>query len=522
MERMRKNRLATFIIGALISGAIALSVGAWGDGKGWDSFLSVIAGGTGNRTLTDHGVMLGSGTSAVTVTDSGADGEVLTSNGSSADPDWEYLPKQNLLTNSGFALWSNGTVANYGSDLTTNGTFDSDITSWDDNSTGDGSFAFDTDHAEIDANTGTAEMGQTITTLTVGHQYRLSFTVAENCTSLLATGGTSAYGGTEHFTVTKTATGAYTKIFTAAGTSIYLEFKSSTNEIVSLDSISLYEVTPACIATDDLGPDGWGKTGTLDLYREPNGSNTVDGAYYALKVIKGADTVEVVDFPKSINTDPAWYEKFTGRTVTSGAWVVDSKASNSRLRIDDGVANTNSAYHTGGGSAEFLTVTHTVNASPSEFTIDLRFEADTSDVAYVSQPVLVFGSSIGEGNYHPRPGEIIDAEATIALTDYTADDDATADIEIDLQAQSSGKIGAGAKAVYGWIEGQNSAADKYIDILSESGGVKATRLTSQVANVEVGQMFRAPCDSEGNVYLDVEDGNWDDVTIEINAVEMRQ
>ena len=83
------------------------------------------------------------------------------------------------------------------------------------------------------------------------------------------------------------------------------------------------------------------------------------------------------------------------------------------------------------------------------------------------------------------------------------------------------KIPAGIKAVYGWIEGQNSAADKYLDLLTESGGVRSTRLTSQVANIEVGQAFRALCDADGNIYVDVEDGNWDDLTIEINAVELR-
>lgn len=68
--------------------------------------LGTAQGGTGATTLTDHGVLLGSGTSAVSVTDSGADGEVLVSNGASADPDWEYIPRANLIGNSGFGAWS--------------------------------------------------------------------------------------------------------------------------------------------------------------------------------------------------------------------------------------------------------------------------------------------------------------------------------------------------------------------------------------------------------------------------------
>ena len=51
--------------------------------------LAVADGGTGVSTLTDHGVVLGSGTGAVSVTGTGSSGQVLTSGGSGADPDWE-------------------------------------------------------------------------------------------------------------------------------------------------------------------------------------------------------------------------------------------------------------------------------------------------------------------------------------------------------------------------------------------------------------------------------------------------
>lgn len=125
-----------------------------------------------------------------------------------------------------------------GPELITNGTLDADLSDWDDNSTGDGSFAFDTDHAELDANTGTAQMGQTITVV-AHNNYTLTFDVAENCTGLTVTGGTSAYGGTEHFTELFDSTGSKSISFFAAGTSVYLNFSSSTDEVVSIDNVSL-------------------------------------------------------------------------------------------------------------------------------------------------------------------------------------------------------------------------------------------------------------------------------------------
>lgn len=51
----------------------------------------VSEGGTGASTLTDHGVLIGSGTSAISATGTGTSGQVLTSNGASADPTFQDL-----------------------------------------------------------------------------------------------------------------------------------------------------------------------------------------------------------------------------------------------------------------------------------------------------------------------------------------------------------------------------------------------------------------------------------------------
>jgi hypothetical protein len=51
--------------------------------------VPVNKGGTGAATLTAHGVVIGNGTSAVNVTGAGTAGQVLTSNGASADPTFQ-------------------------------------------------------------------------------------------------------------------------------------------------------------------------------------------------------------------------------------------------------------------------------------------------------------------------------------------------------------------------------------------------------------------------------------------------
>jgi len=53
--------------------------------------LPVANGGTGDNTLAAHGVLIGNGTSAVSVSTAGSSGQVLTSNGASADPTFQNV-----------------------------------------------------------------------------------------------------------------------------------------------------------------------------------------------------------------------------------------------------------------------------------------------------------------------------------------------------------------------------------------------------------------------------------------------
>jgi hypothetical protein len=69
------------------SGQPLLSGGAGADPS--YGTLGVAAGGTGDTTLAAHGVLIGAGTSAIVVSGAGNAGEVLTSNGASADPTFQ-------------------------------------------------------------------------------------------------------------------------------------------------------------------------------------------------------------------------------------------------------------------------------------------------------------------------------------------------------------------------------------------------------------------------------------------------
>uniref|UniRef100_A0A6M3KV48 Uncharacterized protein n=2 Tax=viral metagenome TaxID=1070528 RepID=A0A6M3KV48_9ZZZZ len=81
----------TLITNAVTTLSSLVSIGTIATGTWNASVITVPYGGTGLATLTDHGVVLGSGTGAVSVTSAGTAGQPLMSGGSGADPDWGTL-----------------------------------------------------------------------------------------------------------------------------------------------------------------------------------------------------------------------------------------------------------------------------------------------------------------------------------------------------------------------------------------------------------------------------------------------
>lgn len=69
----------------------------------------VAGGGTGAVTLTNHGVLLGQGTSAVVATATGSSGQVLQSGGASADPAYSTATYPATATGTGTILRADGT-----------------------------------------------------------------------------------------------------------------------------------------------------------------------------------------------------------------------------------------------------------------------------------------------------------------------------------------------------------------------------------------------------------------------------
>lgn len=88
------------------------------------------------------------------------------------------------------------------------------------------------------------------------------------------------------------------------------------------------------------------------------------------------------------------------RKVSLGAWVKCSTAGIARLVLFDGVTSTASSFHTGGGTFEWLTVTHTMSGSATLLQVYCQVEASGSAYFGSVFPVI---SNVAPADFLPCP-----------------------------------------------------------------------------------------------------------------------
>ena len=242
---------------------------------------------------------------------------------------------------------------------------------------------------------------------------------------------------------------------------IWQKASSGAGTTLRADSVTLYEVTPGCVAADALAMDGWTKEDNTQclLYRQHSDGNTESvsklGSFYSVKCVASASTYFCTP-DSTLRDNPDWYSRFAGRTMTLGCWVKGATASDVNLSIYDGTHRESSANV--GTGWEWLEVTY---ACPGTITIfQICVIVSTAGTHYVSQPMLVFGSSIGEGNYTRPQGEIVWTEKAINSTvfDASGKSDVTT-TALNLEADSNGMIPKGARATCftGYLRDSGSA-----------------------------------------------------------------
>jgi len=145
-----------------------------------------------------------------------------------------------------------------------------------------------------------------------------------------------------------------------------------------------------------VAPDGWIATGTAGSIAQE--STIKKFGSFSTKITAGGSGVYAIEYRydittrkvKTLSDNIIGSTFFSGRTVTFGCWVKCDTASKARIYIDDGIARTDSSFHTGSDDWEFITVEHQVDTSFTKLNFGCEVAANAI-VAYFDGGIFVDG-----------------------------------------------------------------------------------------------------------------------------------
>lgn len=156
---------------------------------------------------------------------------------------------------------------------------------------------------------------------------------------------------------------------------------------------------------ENINPANWIRNGAFDAFTGSDPDNwTIAGsgtnAQETTIVQIGANSYKITsdaDGCTSTQTIIATISSSTNsyyrsKKVTFTCLVYATDVSNARIRVTDGVATTNSSYHTGTTGWEELSVTHTIDSSATSLSVVLCVDGNVK-VAYFSGARLNLGGS---------------------------------------------------------------------------------------------------------------------------------
>ena len=216
----------------------------------------------------------------------------------------------------------------------------------------------------------------------------------------------------------------------------------------------------------------------------------------------------VVAYPSAdLTTNEMFLSKFQGRTVTFGAWVYSTLSSPEvRLSIDDGSATNSSSPAQ--NTWTWFEVTKTISTSASYLYFQFTKSGSTSETFYISQPMLVFGNSIGEGNYTRPQGEVIYFENPLVVSNALNNKSSlstSGEVDLFLAADSSGCLPKGVKAVMTTVRLKDSgSAGASSEIILGAAGANLTNhiifsAMGLVNDLTAYGNLTVPCNSDGNI-----------------------
>uniref|UniRef100_A0A6M3IJK0 Uncharacterized protein n=2 Tax=viral metagenome TaxID=1070528 RepID=A0A6M3IJK0_9ZZZZ len=165
-------------------------------------------------------------------------------------------------------------------------------------------------------------------------------------------------------------------------------------------------------------PDGWSSYGGATVTQQ-TGAGYGERGTTSIKVVSDADggsaqQIVVTTISASENTF------LRSRVFTISGRVKASDASNAKLFIGDGVTTYSSAYHTGGGNWEWLTLTFTTHASASNIGVYLGCDGNTK-TAYFTDIKLEEGPHASAYSPHPNDEHLKAVHHTVCTQGSEAD-----------------------------------------------------------------------------------------------------
>jgi hypothetical protein len=362
----------------------------------------------------------------------------------------------NFITNSRLGVFSGSTNENVGADLIANGTFSTDTANWT---------AVDCTIAAIDGGDagkcleitmtgGSLQYAKQALTVVAGHTYRVAVK-RKSGTSGAGFGGLMVYEGATQIGVSYGNTTdsfadceCYFKPLTTS-VDVWIVKNNATAGTMLFDTCICFEKTPAYIAADVQAMEDWTKYSGANLYRESVGANTLGGTFYS---IKGSPTAagRIYWNGGGLQADPNFVARFAGKTITIGCYLKTSTANHLALTINDGSDRDSAWIHPGDGTFWWAEMPYTF-ASDITYVKPFGIKViQTSGDWYMTQPMGVFGKTIGIGNFQPIPGETIYFSAhqnakTHAGAGVYSDLDFT---DISVEVDSYLVIPKGVKRVY--------------------------------------------------------------------------
>lgn len=324
---------------------------------------------------------------------------------------------QNLLSNSGFGVWGKSeALFNLTSNLCTNGTFDSGIEGWIDSTTGPGD--------SISWNAGVMDLfslgGDPMVhwaqadydfSAKKGRLCTLKFDITQN-TLPVGKGIYVLIGNNWLLKNIELAVGSYEYQFVPKNDGDVVTFRVSWSGTVSIDNVEIYESGPGneSAGTRDTAS-AWTINLTAKSYREYLAPTEKPKTTYCMRMVP--DATDGVELTFRGDDLPRWLHKLRGRSVAYGAWLWCDTADSIRLQIRHRVDTdvfTSSAWHPGDSEWHWLELTNTF---PEDFLEIAWIKVDVvpgSAVVRFACPMLIYGDYIGEGNYIPKQGDVINLD----------------------------------------------------------------------------------------------------------------